>query len=58
MLVFLGKKAGKMVQIFEKTQGVLNPVLLFLGLFAKIPRKTSKTPRISLTLRTLKNPGK
>ena len=31
-----------------------HPVLLFLGLFL-IPRKTSKTPRIFLTSRTLKN---
>ena len=35
------------------------PTLSFfsLGLF-EIARKTSKTPRIFLTLRTLKNPGK
>ena len=35
-----------------------HPLSFFSLVFSKIPRKTSKTPRISLTLRTLKNPGK
>ena len=32
------------------------PLSFFSMVFSKIPRKTSKTPRISLTWRTLKNP--
>ena len=43
----------------EKTPPHSVPALSFFSLvFSKIPRKTSKTPRIDLTLRALKTSGK
>ena len=68
----LGEEVGQGQQggtqrLSQKTINAMNPVagglreetLSFFSLvFSKTPRKTSKTPRIFLTLRTLKNPVK